>query len=319
MDEPITTQETPEGAAPETETPEAGQTPEGQAPESQEPNELDALAAEAEQLGKPDISAPGASGEEEEAPALTDSQKLDWVVNQIYNMQQQNAQQGNQQQQPAEQESTNPGMQDLYNGAFETPEQQQQNSQLPTLEQFHALEQTVTNLQNTLNSVNENQASLQQSVEQRSQADERSAKVAEIQKDYKLTPEDAEFTMRFMESGDYAKGLKFARGRSQFDGANTDAMQQRAEDRDLSGRPSVPGGTQQQPASNQNLLESKMAEYREETDVAKRDELGMWLLENGGAELLRQDAMQVVRNIPQPNDNLNNELRSEFANTDGIV
>ena len=260
------------------------------------------------------VTAPeGAPQEQSAQPELTDRQMLNWLVNEMYEMRHGQQQPVATQQAPETVE--NVGVNDIYNETFnaptEQPAQPQDNAQV------QALQAEIQSLKTQLQTVEQSQDTIQQTFQQQSQQSEREAKVVDLQKEHKLSPEDAEYTMRFFEAGEYGKGLKFAAGRSQVQQATETQLEQRATDREMAGRPVVPGGVQTAPAANEGILQAKIKEYQE-AQGTDRDELAMWLLGNGGAEVVRKEALSVARNPVVPEVNLN-DLRSEFANTDGIV
>ena len=271
------------------------------------------LAAEADQIGA-EVTPPeednqgqqqGQQGQRTWEQLSTD-EKLDTVVTTLYDLQQKvnNGQGGQEQgnpQQPAQQgQQDQSGAADIYGDSFGAPNQIEQQQQPPqsdpaVLAQLERLEQQLSNMTGVVNGLHQQQTTFQQNIEQQTAAQQRQAKIESFQTKYNLDSADAERTLKLFEAGRYEDGMAFAAGRSKVQGATNAQREQRFEDRSIAGRPSIPGGTAPAPEASQALLESKAKEYYGMPDGPDKDDLGMWLIENGGMDIVRKHANELIK------------------------
>ena len=283
-----------------TETPESTpeSTPEPETPEvSQEQQEIADLATEADNLAAGTEITPPAEQQQQQAPSMEET--VTWLANTIYDWKQNGFPSQQQSEQQQQSESAEPGASDIYNSAFESPEEQSQTSN-PTLQEFNALQQEVQQLRGVVEGVHAKTESFEKSSEELKKQKEEDREISDLQIEHKLSPEDARRTYIFMKNGEYTKGMRFARGRSQIEAATDQMVEQRANDRDMAGRPSLPGGTVPAPVASGGLLKTKLAEYRELPDGPAKDEAAQWLIGNGGVEELRKEVDSFHRNPPPP-------------------
>lgn len=187
---------------------------------------------------------------------------------------------------------------DIYNGAFnENGDDPQQQGVPPNiLNEFNELRQELQRTQGAMQNMHNTQVELQKARAAEEQARKDAAEIEKIQKSYNLSGEDASRVYTLMQNDQYGDALIYAKGRSQVDAAANGAREQRAIDREQAGQPSIPGNSMSEPAANQELLEQKLKELNElphDAPQADRDALSLWLIENGGMELLKAQAKQM--------------------------
>ena len=269
-----------------------------------QPTEAERLAAEADQLiesGGTDITAPGTETqtqtEETAQPGPTLEQTVNWMANQIYEWQQ-NGFPGQGQATPNP-ESDDPGTNDIYNSTFDNSENTEERTQAPTLEEFQTLQQEVQRLRSSQESSHAELTEIKQSDAQKTALAQEQQEVAEIMEEHTLSEQDARRALVFFKRNEYGKAVKFIQAQSQVTHASEESRETRAADRQLAGRPAVTGGTASQPTSNNAKLEAKMEEYKGMPDGPEREDLGMEIIDLGGMELLRKEALDLIRN-PKP-------------------
>ena len=278
------------------ETPEATPevTPAPETPEvSPEQQEFEDLATEADNLATGTEITPPAEQPQQQPPSM--EQTVTWLANTIYDWQKNGFPS---QQQPQQQESAEPGATDIYNSGLESPEETQDNT--PTLQDFQAMQQELQQLRGVVEGVHASTTSLEKTSEEQRKQQEENREITSLESEYNLSSEDARRTYIFLKNGEYAKGMRFARGRSQVETATEQMVEQRANDRGMAGRPAVPGGTAAPLVASGGLLQTKLAEYRAMPDGPDKDEAVQWLIDNGGVEELRKEIDSFHRNPPVP-------------------
>lgn len=275
------------------ETPEAApETPETLEVDPQQA-EMESLAAEADQLSESEIQPPPgqeqAQEEQSQQPQYTNEQLLTYLVNTVHEIKDQ---MGNQQQPPQEQQESS--VADIYNGAFtETPAADPNN---PVAQQISTVQQQLDQLTGIVNGLHAAQTSIQSSLNAQAEANAETEEIRSIQSEYDISDQDAKRVLLFMKQGQYAKGIKYAQGMSRVESASNSMREQRAADRELAGRPVVPGGTMNPPSASDELMDAKIKEYSELSDDSPmKDELSMWIIENGGMDKLRAQATELIR------------------------
>ena len=295
-----------ETATPGTETTptDGGGTEESQLSDAQAA-ELEAMASEADQLsqgGGADIT-PATSQNEEQTQGggegeWTDTQKLNYLVNTMHDLEQRVRvqEQGGAQPQTSENAGANAGAADIYNGAFEdTQESAQPNPNDPNEQRFQRLETRLEELVTVSKGLHTAHNNLQATLSQQAAQQEEQTEIQAIQVEHKLSDEDAQRVYLFMKDGQFSKAMRFARGRSQVENATAEMLQQRHDDRELSGRPAVPGGTSAAPTPTNANLKAKFDEYSAMPDGTQKDALAEWLVQNGGMEYIAQEATSLAQ------------------------
>ena len=276
-------------SVPPTDTPAPTPAPAEEATAEQQ--ELDALAKQADSGITPPAEEPKEGAESE----ITLDQKVDWLVNTVFAMTQNGATPTPSQPDPQPAEDPNAGgIADIYNGAFTN--QPAETEQTEAMKQFHALSAELQQVRGALTNNTGKLAEMEQAQAATAQAERESAELSEIQNEYNLSAEDAKRTLYFFQNGQIGNGLKYARGKSGIEQATDQMRVDRAEDRDLAGRPSVSGSPAPQPGSTNVKVDEVYEQYKNATDQNTKDQLAMWLVANGGMEKIQADVQELVNN-----------------------
>ena len=290
--------------SPET-APDAAETAPDDDPEAVE---LARLEAEADAALNPD-GMPAETGAEqpsteqpgtEQQSEFTQAQKIDYLVNAVYTLEQQLLNQQASQQPatpaPAPEGGNEPGIADIYGSAFETQQPAEASPpENPMKQQLDSFAEQVSRLEGALQGVHAQQASLQQTLQAKAEADEYRAEVQSFQNEYNLTEKDAQRALVFFKQGKHHEGMRFVRGRSQVEATINEQLAQREHDRNLAGRPGITTTGVGSPSSGDKQLESLVTKIEAATNPLERENLVNNLIDKGGSHLLHKSANEIAK------------------------